>query len=219
MTQFAIDFKLPTSYSPADFALSDANRLAYDWVMRWPGWDSPTMAISGPPACGKTHLASIWAQKAGAAILPPSAVTGAPAELFAESDALAIDGDWPETPDETALFHLLNYVRNEGKSLLLTHREPPARWPVALPDLASRLKALPHVAILPADDELLRILIMKQCADRQLSISPDIVAYILKHADRSAQAASSLIARLDSASLQQGRTITLPFVSKILSEN
>lgn len=216
MTQFAIDFGLPPSYAAQDFALSDSNRVAYDWITRWPSWDEPALAISGPAACGKTHLVHIWAEQSQAHIIAPDAISRLDGEWFGGSQALAIDGDW-ETIDETALFHLLNYTRQEGKWLLLSHRLPPARWPVTLPDLVSRLKALPHAVIEQADDELLRILILKQCADRQLHISPDIVDYILRHGDRSAQSISALVADIDSAAMQQGRTITLPFVSKILS--
>jgi len=218
MTQFAIDFPTPPSFSAADFVHSACNRLAYDWLMQWPQWSHPAMALSGPPACGKSHLAHIWAQHAQARIIPPQALSDRPETLYAETEALAIDGNWQDWQDEPALFHLLNHVKQEHKALLLVSRTPPARWPVTLPDLASRLKALPHAAIAEADDTLLEALIVKQLADRQLNVTPEVIAFLLRHCERSAGAVQQMVSALDHASLQQGRRITLPFARQILLE-
>ena len=59
------------------------------------------------------------------------------------SGRAAIDNAPGARLDERALFHLLNLARQTGSHVLIASETDPARWPVALPDLASRLKALP----------------------------------------------------------------------------
>ena len=92
--------------------------------------------------------------------------------------------------------------------MLLTSALAPGDLGLALPDLRSRLNALPHALIAPPDDALLRAVLVKLFADRQLSVEPQIIAYLLVRMERSMEAASRLVAELDHRSLALQRAVT-----------
>jgi chromosomal replication initiation ATPase DnaA len=108
------------------------------------------------------------------------------------------------------LLHLYNLVAERGGRMLLTSREPPARWPGLLADLRSRLTAAPVVALAMPDDALLAALLVKLFADRQLAVSEEVVLFLLRHMERSFEAARHLVADLDAAALRDHRRITIP---------
>ena len=119
---------------------------------------------------------------------------------------------------ERALFHLYNLIRERGGHLLLTATALPAHWSIALPDLASRLRAAPAVAVAPPDDELLGSIILKQLADRQLHAGAGVVHYLVSHMERSADAARHVVAALDRRALAEGREIDRRLAVDVLTE-
>ena len=150
--QLAFDLGHRPAFGREDFWVAPGNSEAVDWIDRWPAWPGHALALFGPAGCGKTHLAQVFALRAGARMLDPGDVTTpAVGDIVAGSKALVLDnGEAVAVPE--ALFHLFNAVRENGGFLLLTSREPPARWPVGLPDLSSRLAAIPAVRLAPPDD-------------------------------------------------------------------
>lgn len=216
MSQIAMDLGLPPSYHPDDFVVSSSNRLAYDYVVKWPQWDGPFLWIYGPPACGKTHLLHILAEKAKAPVHAQLDVAASSAELFGSSNLLILDNINVHKAEET-LFHAINYAKEKGYMMVFSHRQPPARLEVTLPDLASRLRAIPTAAITDPDDVVLQAVMMKQLADRQLAVSSEVVQFILKRIDRSCLAVFQIVEQMDRASLEQGRTITLPFIKTLFT--
>lgn len=187
-------------------------------MLRWPDWPGPALVLSGPPASGKSHLARIWARRAGAAYLsgrevwepaePLRRVTGAPALVVDDADGAA---------DEAALFHLYNAIAGRGGAVLLTAAAPPVAWPLALPDLRSRLLAAWPVPIAAPDETLLAALLVKQFADRQLRVEPPVVGYLAHRLERSFAAARGIVAALDRASLSARRPVTLPLARAVLT--
>jgi chromosomal replication initiation ATPase DnaA len=107
--------------------------------------------------------------------------------------------------DERALFHLINLAREEDAYLLFTARTVPPLWPANLPDLMSRLRALPVVTLQAPDDAMLRGVMVKLAADRQLPLDETVVAYLLTHIERSFAAARAAVIALDKEALRQGR--------------
>ena len=110
--------------------------------------------------------------------------------------------------DEQALFHLLNLVREARITILLTASKSPGDLGIALPDLNSRLKALPLASILPPDDALLRAVLVKLFADRQLSVEPAVIDYVLLRMERSLAAARAVVAEIDRLALSLQRSVT-----------
>ncbi|MCA0245041.1 MAG: DNA replication protein [Proteobacteria bacterium] len=219
--QLTFDLALPPpTYAREDFVVADGNREALAWLDRWPDWPAPALSLSGPTGCGKTHLGRIWATRSGAAVMEGTDLDGKSVadltELAAASPAIAIEE--AQRAPERALFHLYNLMRERRGSLLLISPEPPARWAIALPDLASRLRAAPAVAVAPPDDDLLGSIILKQLADRQLHAGAGVVQYLVSRMERSAEAACRVVAALDRRALAERREIDRRLAIDVLAE-
>jgi len=219
--QLTLDLGLPApTYARRDFMVAPGNREALAWIDRWPDWPAPALALAGPPGCGKTHLAHIWAERSGAVIHNGTSLEGKGiaelSELAAASPAIVMDD--AERAPERGLLHLYNLMRERQGQLLLTSGSPPARWRIALPDLASRLRAAPAVEIAPPDDELLGSIILKQLADRQLHAGAGVVHYLVSHMERSGEAARRLVAALDHRALAERREIDRRLAADVLAE-
>ncbi len=219
--QLTFDLALPPpTYAREDFIVAPGNREALAWIDRWPDWPAPALALGGPAGCGKTHLGTIWAARAGARVLDGGALEGNSiadlSDLAAASPAIMIDN--AERAPELALFHLYNLMRERRGHLLLISTALPAHWSIALPDLASRLRAAPAVALAPPDDELLGSIILKQLADRQLHAGAGVVHYLVSHMERSADSARRIVAALDRRALAERREIDRRLAADVLAE-
>ena len=126
--------------------------------------------------------------------------------------------DDAEAAPEIALLHLYNSCAEAGIGLLVVSRQPPASWPVALPDLASRLRAMPAIGIEPPDDALLAAVLVKHFADRQLRIMPAVIGYLVPRMERSFAMAAALAARLDELALAAGIPVGIPLARRALAE-
>lgn len=213
--QLPLDLGHRPALGAGDFLVGPPNAAAVAWIDRWPNWPGGVLALWGPPASGKSHLAQVWRALSGAPLVGSADLDLAAVPDLAILPALALDcadvSDLPERP----LLHLLNLRRGQG-SLLLVARSAPAQWPVALPDLASRLAALPAVRLDPPDDALLRGLLVKLFADRQLHPPPEVVEYVGRRIERSFAAAQAAVAALDAAALAERRPVTIQLARRVL---
>lgn len=225
-TQLTLDLPARPALGRADFLVSPSNRDAVAWVDAWPEWPGRCLALAGPPSSGKSHLAAVWQARSGARPLPSEALQGPelPTELHGTGPIVAEDIDRILTGSDTdgsreeALLHLVNLVQQQNGTLLLTGRLPPARLPVALPDLSSRLRAVQVAQLGGPDDDLLAALLAKHFADRQVQVPPQVIAYLLRRIERSAAAVQAIAERLDREALAQQRPITLPLARALLGE-
>jgi chromosomal replication initiation ATPase DnaA len=148
------------------------------------------------------------------------------AKLLGETDlpsafatgALVLEDLEPNALDERALFHLLNLAREEGAYMLVTSRTAPASFPLTVRDLASRLRAVPAVTLAAPDDALLRSLIVKIAADRQLNVDEPVVNYLANRIERSFAAARSAVARLDEEAMRQHRPVTRALAAELFRD-
>lgn len=214
--QLPLDLALTPRYGAEDFLVSPCNEAAYALVERWPDWPHPVLRLVGPEGAGKTHLAAIWAERAGATIADAAAVTLAAVPDLAGAPALVVEDCDRRAIDEHAFFHLLNAMRSTGRSLLLTARTVPEAWGLATPDLLSRLRQSPAVGIGAPDEALLRAVLVKLFVDRQLVVDTSVVESILPRMERSLAAAQRLVAALDREALSRGRRITRPLALAVL---
>lgn len=214
--QLAFDLPHRPASGADDFLVAAPNAEAVAWLDRWPGWSMPGLALHGPEGCGKTHLLRVWQARSGARLIRPVdlAALDLPA-LAARPEPVALDACEGALP-ERALLHLYNLLAGAGRYLLFAGREPPARWPVALPDLRSRLGALPAVAIAPPDDALLAGILVKLFADRQLRVETAVIDYLLPRMERSFAAAERLVGRLDGSALALGSGVTVGLARRVL---
>lgn len=203
------------SFARDDFLAGPSNAAALGLIDRWPDWPNRVMALIGPEGSGKSHLAAIWAELAGARVLSRRLLGEIDLPAAFATGALVVEDVEPAGLDERALFHLLNLAREEGAYLLLTARQPPAGLAVNIRDLASRLRALPVVALTAPDDALLRALIVKLAADRQLAVDEALVNYLANRIERSFAAARAAVARLDEEALRRHRPVTRALAAEL----
>ena len=214
-------FALPhaESLTRDNFLEGPANASALALIDAWPEWPNRTMLLVGPEGSGKSHLAAIWAEQAGARATSAHALTAAevPAEL--STGALVVEDLRAAAFDERALFHLLNLAREDEAYVLITARQPPAVLEIELRDLRSRLRAVPVVSVLPPDDHLFRALIVKFCADRQLAVDEQVVSYLATRLERSYAAARQAVEFLDAEGLRLGRPVTRALAAELLGKS
>jgi chromosomal replication initiation ATPase DnaA len=214
--QLILDLPHRPALGAEDFLVSDCNLGAVRLIDSWPDWQENAKLLIGPAASGKTHLARVWQALSGAELLSPGGLDMASLDAMGAGTALIVEDVDRAGYDEKALFHLLNVAREKRVFVLLTARDAPNRFDCSLPDLRSRLNALPAIRIGAPDDALLKTVMLKHFADRQLAIDPKSLDFLALHIDRSLAAAALAVAAVDRAALATGRKISRQLVAEAL---
>ena len=216
LEQLTLDFPVETRFGPDDFLPAPANEAALALVRAWPDWPDRIVALVGPAGSGKSHLAAIWAARAGARTVDPLALPTPAALAESPPGALLID-DADRVVDETALFHVLNFVIEHRLTLLMTRQRAPLPGEVVLPDLLSRLRRAPAIEIGAPDETLVRAVLEKLCRDRQLTVDEPTLVYAALRLERSLDAARAFVSALDRAALAQGRAVTRALAAEVMA--
>lgn len=220
-TQIPFDLGHRTAMGRDDFLIAPNNQDAVAWIDLWPDWPAPLLILYGPAASGKSHLAAVWGEKSNAACVHPATLNDESIRQIASvakhvilEDADRLIGN---VEAEKGLFHLYNLFKEEKRSILLTLVEPPVRRAFALPDLASRLRAAPAVAIREPDDILLGSILVKMFTDRQLRVGQDVINYIVSHMERSFEEARRIAEEADRRAMVEKRAISVGLVKDIVT--
>jgi chromosomal replication initiation ATPase DnaA len=204
------------SFDRADFLPGRGNETALALIDRWADWPSRAVALVGPEGAGKSHLAAIWAKAAGGRVIASHAIEASSVPQALATGALVIEDAGRGDLDEAALFHLLNLAQEQRAYILITARQPPASWPIALPDLASRLRALPVVTLDAPDDALLAAVLVKLFVDRQLAVDDRLIDFLVHRIERSFAAARVAVAELDAEALRLKRPVNRALAAELL---
>ena len=215
--QLPLDLPHSPSFMEEDFLEAPSNKNALAMVRLWPDWPQKALLLLGPRGSGKSHLGAIWARRAGARVfsardlrleLLPELIAG-PALLLEDADAVE--------PPEADMFHLLNMAADKGVSVLITAQKNPDHWGLATPDLLSRLRRAPTVAIAAPDEAFLRAILVKLFYDRQIRVDETVVDFLALRLERSFEAAQKIVAALDREGLARGRPVTRPLAAAVLN--
>lgn len=220
--QIPLDLGVRPAHGREDFLVSPCNQNAVGWIDKWPDWPAPFLILQGAPACGKSHLAAVWKERVNASTIKPNTLSQRSAEDIAkDSQNLVIDGIdlWLGDKDtETTLFHLYNMFKEQGRSALLTMRMSPTQSDFIIPDLASRVRAAPVATIDAPDDDVLAAVLVKLFSDRQITVSNDVLRYVLPRIERSFAALRDIVETADHKALSEKRAISVPLMRSVLSE-
>ena len=213
--QMALQFEHTPSHAADDFLVGEGNRLALGHILAFPAWPGPLSLIVGPPKSGKSHLARIFAEHAGAARPQPGALedlarSGGSAPLVIE------DVDRPGY-DEAALFHLLNQSMRDRRPLLMTARDQVANWPYTTDDLRSRARLATLLLVTAAADSELSQMFVKLFGDRQVVVDPRIIGYVVPRMERSPAEVAALAELMDRLALERGSAITRKIAAEALA--
>ena len=216
ISQIPLDLGYRSAAGSSDFLVAPCNKDAVAWVDQWPDWPAPALFIFGPAGSGKSHLGHIWCARSGADRLQMKDLTVETAADLEKQNFVLIDP--LEIPfDELALLHVYNTIAEKGGHLLIIAEVPPARLALGLADLRSRLQAAPTVGIGIPDDRLVGAVMLKQFTDRQLSVAPEVLTFLMARMERTFEAAGNLVAALDEAALIEKRRITVPLAKEVLA--
>jgi chromosomal replication initiation ATPase DnaA len=215
--QLALDLPHRPALELEHFLVSDCNAAAVALIDAWPAWPSRAVGVVGPAGAGKSHLTHVWRLKSGAASWPARDLSEEAVASLETHGAVAVEDIDRGIADERIFFHLLNLAREKSYAVLVTSRTAPGDLEVPLPDLRSRLRALPLAHIAAPDDLVLRAILVKLFNDRQLTVEPHVIGTLALHMDRSFEAAQRLVERCDRLALERQRRVTRAVVTEALA--
>lgn len=148
----------------------------------------------GEPGSGRSHL------------LAASARPG----LVVADDVERLDAT-----GQIALFNAINAARDAGGTVLAAGNAPPAQLALR-EDLKSRLAWGLVYQVKPLTDAEKALTLHGEAARRGLRLSDEVVWYLLTHVRRDLRSLIALLDRVDRASLEQRRAVTLPLVRELI---
>ena len=219
-SQMPLDLRFRPALGREDFRVTTSNENAAKFIDLWPHWENRIVGLVGPERCGKSHIANVWQLRANAILVHAKELNELHLPKLLCNGAVILEGlDTLEAHAEIPLFHLLNLVSEEQAFLLTTMRKPPATCNYTLPDLRSRLRAMPLVALHSPDDILLEWVLEKLFTDRRIRAEDGLASYLSKRMERSWKAVERMVEKLDYASLSGRRRVGVPLARELLRQN
>lgn len=215
--QLVLDLPHRSALDLEDFLVSQSNESAIELIDGAVTWPNGAALVVGPTGAGKSHLANVWRAKTEATLIAAADASEEALQTAVKGGRVIVEDLDQGVREEAALFHLLNIAR-QGKALVLfTSKRAPGDLSIVLPDLRSRVKALPMAVIAPPDEALLRAVLVKLFADRQLVVEPGVIGYLMVRMERSMAAANAVVAEADRLGLAMRRRVSKQLVQAALA--
>jgi chromosomal replication initiation ATPase DnaA len=194
MSQIPLNLRPDARQNFSNFHVTGSNHAAVALLRARERWPSAAVLILGPVGSGKTHLGHAW----------QSASQG---EFLDDAHEL----------DERDVFDAINRaLAGEISGLVLASALPPTQWGVSLPDLKSRLNAMPTLTLAEHDETSLEPILRELFDQAGRSVGQDVVTYVLHHCDRSVEVLRELVLELDIEAGSKKADLTKAFVAKYL---
>lgn len=191
------------------------------------GRSQGNLYLWGPAGTGKSHLLQAAASLASGNKLMVAYIPLAQIEEFSPGmlqglealDLVCIDdlhraagsASW-----EQAVFHLFNRLRERRRPLLMSADQSPQAIGVELQDLKSRLAWDLVFHLQPLDEASLIQALQQRARGRMFEFPEEVLGYLVKRVSRDTHSLFQLLDRLDKASLERKKKITIPFVKEVL---
>ena len=133
-------------------------------------------------------------------------------------DCLIID-NFSNNIDEKLLYSILNQSKQLDNYLLINSNESLKNINFELKDLSSRVNSFLYIGIELPDDDLLKVIISKTLSDKQISINPKILDYIINNVERSYEKMFKFLKDVDELSLSTGKSININLIKKYYKMN
>ena len=213
--QLILNLRSLPSMGRNDYFVSEVNKEAVSWLDSWPNWTTFGFIVCGPLGSGKSHLAQVLKTLSHGDIIEAKDISNKNIDQLSEKKCLIIE-NLESLTSETLLFHIYNMLLENKNNLMLTSKFNVSQINFELPDLKSRLLSMPQVNIDFPDDRLLKNLLIKQFLDKGILVEMDVIDYLIKRIDRSFEAISKLVAKIDFKSLEKAKKITIPFIKNTI---
>lgn len=191
-----LDFGAP-SYAPDDYVNAPQNSGARAALETWTTWPGGVFCIFGEAGSGKSHLGSIWANRAGAPIIHGADLNVETVGNLTEVGATLALVDNADISDQTALFTLLTSLEQKGGGVLLIAQTPPNLWAFELPDLKSRLRAVACERLIAPEPAFLAQLVVRYGAARGFKIDDAASTYLANRIPRTFEATQAIVACME----------------------
>jgi DnaA-homolog protein len=223
MQQLPLGMRLMDRAVWANFLPGD-NQLALSEVRALAQLHSgASLYLHGAVGSGKSHLLqACCAQLLQAAYLPlaqllalgPEVLVGhASAALVAIDDLEMAVG---QSAWEQALFRLHNECQEQQTPLLVAARQPVVALAVQLPDLRSRLAAMPQFKLHVLNEMQVGEALRLRAQQRGLELPEETLQYLKRRFPRDISGLYQVLDQLDMASLREQRRLTVPFIRQVL---
>tara|TARA_B100000686_G_scaffold348403_1_gene439366 strand:+ start:1036 stop:1695 length:660 start_codon:yes stop_codon:yes gene_type:complete len=215
--QLILNLRTLPAMNRNDYFVNVTNSEAVEWIDMWPNWPYFGFIVYGSKSSGKSHLASVLKSISKGKMISAKNITKNNIEEFSNINCLIIE-NFEQLVFENAFFHLFNMCKENNNKIMLTSAVSPSKIEFKLPDLKSRILSLPSVELKFPDDELLKNIILKQFLDKGVKVEKEVIDFLLKRVDRSFDSIYNLVSKIDFASMEKSRKITIPFVKKFIKD-
>jgi chromosomal replication initiation ATPase DnaA len=222
LQQLSFDFPSQETYGLDDFIVSKANCAAFNFVSNYNIKNEKLPRIFGvfaPKMAGKTYLAHIWQKKFAGQILNLKELENTNLIQEIKSGRFYIVEDINEVKNYKLLLQIINLIGEKSSYLMITSNKNLKDINCDIKDLSSRLKNIFEIEIKNPDDDLIKMLLIKNFSEKQIAVNNLIIDFLLKIIPRNFAAIFNTVKLLEFYSLEKKRAITIPLIKEVLGQN
>ena len=218
MDQLIFKFPFSKKYYEQDFFVSNNNFSAYKLIEGWPTWPGKWLNIFGASGSGKTHLAKILEKKIqNTKLIQAKNISDETIKELSKLDCLIIDS-FENNIEEKLFYSILNQSKQLENYILINSVLSINTTQFKLKDLQSRINSFLYFGIQLPTDDLLKVIISKTFSDKQISIDPKILNFIVNNVERSYEKMFKFLKDVDELSLSTGKSININLIKKVLNQ-